>query len=111
MLALCGAVLTREVMFLPVAGLAIYFWSRERSQAIAILAAPLLVLASWAWWIRRQLDVPVSTMESSELGLPFVGLGLRPFVSLAPAPWFALGRRLAGLGGGRCSSAAGRGAA
>ena len=62
-------------MYLPVAGMAIYFWSRERSQAIAILAAPLLVLASWAWWIRRQLDVPVSTMESSELGLPFVGLG------------------------------------
>ena len=27
-----------EILFLPVAGMALYFWSRERSGAIAILA-------------------------------------------------------------------------
>ncbi|MDH3261182.1 MAG: hypothetical protein OEM81_02665 [Acidimicrobiia bacterium] len=74
-LALCGAVLAREVMYLPVVGMAIYFWSRERSRAVAMLAAPLLVLGSWGWWVRRQLDVPLSTLESNEIGLPLVGLG------------------------------------
>lgn len=74
-LAVCGAVLAREVLFLPVVGMALYFWSRERSGAIAILAAPLLVLGSWGWWVRRQLAVPLLTMESNEIGLPFIGLG------------------------------------
>jgi hypothetical protein len=74
-LAVCGAVLSREVMVLPVAGMAMYFWSRERPLAIAVLAAPLLAMGSWAWWIRRQLGVPLLTFESNEIGSPFVGLG------------------------------------
>jgi hypothetical protein len=73
--AMCAAVLTREVMYLPIVGMGIYFWSRNRLAAIAVLVAPFLVLVSWAWWVRRQLDVPLLTVESSEIGVPFVGLG------------------------------------
>jgi len=73
--ALCGAVLAREVMYLAVAGIAIYLWPRERSRAITVLAAPLLAGGLWALWVRRQLEVSVGTVESNELGLPFVGFG------------------------------------
>ena len=73
--AACGAVLAREVMLLPVAGVAVYLWSRERSGALMVLPVPLLASGSWAWWVRWQMDVPITTMESNELGVPLVGFG------------------------------------
>lgn len=73
--ALTAAALTREVLLVAAAGIAVWLWQRSRPKLAALhLVVPTLAAVVWAAYVRFMVsDLPV--LEQVEgLGLPFVGL-------------------------------------
>lgn len=73
-LAVTGAVLSREAMILVALGAAIWLWRTDRGRALGMVSWPAAAAILWALWVRIQLGVPLLTSQSEEIGLPFVGL-------------------------------------
>lgn len=73
-LAATLAVLTREVMWLGIAGVAaVAFKSRQR-EAVALALVPAGAAAVWAGYVRLRLGSLDSGAAVQELGVPFKGL-------------------------------------
>lgn len=74
-LALCGAVLTREVLLIAVAGIAVWLWNhRHRRLAVVHALVPGLVVLAWGAYVRARIGWMTGVSEVEEIGWPMVGL-------------------------------------
>jgi len=70
---LAGAALTREVMVVCAAGLAVWLWSQHRRKAALVaLVVPGVAIAGWIVYLRYQLGPDQA--DPRAVGWPFVGL-------------------------------------
>jgi hypothetical protein len=70
---LAASALTREVMLISAAGIAVWLWSRDqRRQALYVAGVPALALGIWEIYIRIRLGPDPHGVDA--LGLPLVGL-------------------------------------
>lgn len=72
--ALMGAVLTREVLLISVAGIAIWLW-RHRGFRTAFIHAlvPGLAVLAWALYVRARIRWMSGVSQVEEIGWPFQG--------------------------------------
>jgi len=66
--------LTREVMLLYVAGVALLLLVRTRRMPFLVAAPSGVAVAVWGLYLRLRLDSGTGIDEVRELGLPFVGM-------------------------------------
>jgi hypothetical protein len=72
-LPLAGAVLSKEVAMLSVAGLAAWLWfENKRRAAVVVGLLPTTVLVAWLVWVHFVFGS--SLTAKGNLGLPFVGI-------------------------------------
>ena len=69
------AALTREVMLIVAAGVALYTWRKgDKRDALIYALVPLSAVALWAVYLRMRISLGPGLVEVEEVGLPFVGL-------------------------------------
>jgi hypothetical protein len=72
--ALSGAVLTREVMLVAVAGIAVWLWTRHGWRtAVAHAAVPGAAVVAWAVYVRARIGWMSGVAQVEEIGWPFQG--------------------------------------
>jgi len=72
--ALTGAVLTREVMLIAVAGIAVWLWRHEGWRTALVRAAvPGAAVLGWAIYVRARIGWMTGVSQVEEIGWPFQG--------------------------------------
>jgi hypothetical protein len=69
------AALSREVMLVVAAGVALFTWRRgDKRDAVVAVLVPLGAVALWAVYLRMRIGIEPGLAEVEEVGIPFVGL-------------------------------------
>lgn len=69
-----GAVLTREVLWASLAGVAVVTFNQRRRDSVALAVAPGIAAVAWAGFVRLRVGSLPTETTVQEIGTPFKGL-------------------------------------